>query len=125
MKNLILTAFLLTPLQSYAADTFDCSGPFGMAAGVSNGKHQFKPVMVEPGRCKWGIDKEADDYEAKEEAHRRALWSSLRTRPLTPEEIKEVAKYGTRLNVDNGVPYSASDKAEELQAALLTQQNAE
>jgi hypothetical protein len=76
---------------------------------------------VEPGRWQWVINAEALRSKQEEAARRSDLWFALRTRVLTSEEMASVRSYGQWLNLQEMVPYDASQKALELNNALANQ----
>lgn len=69
--------------------------------------------------------REAEDagrraFDAQQQARRDLFWA-LRSRVLTDEEMQEVSRHGTYLNVEMGQSYRPEEKLAELNAALLTQ----
>jgi hypothetical protein len=73
----------------------------------------------------WVLDEEATResiaYIEKENAHRQQLAWALRSRPLTPEEMGEVASYGNLLLALLGSSYSEESLARLLNEYLLQQ----
>lgn len=55
------------------------------------------------------------------ESKRESLWWALRSRVLTEEEMEEVRRCGSSLNVRDGVSYYAEEKSRELGDALYNQ----
>jgi hypothetical protein len=82
---------------------------------------QYRKVEVSPGEWQWKVNEELHSRIRKEETHRSSLYWALRSRVLTEEEMAEVERYGDRLNIQNGVSYTAEAKARELNNALLQQ----
>lgn len=83
--------------------------------------HEYKVVMAGPNRCRMVVDREAEQRTAARDTDRQILWTALQTRRLSSAELKEVAGYGDRLNIETNVPYNPDEKARELQAALAIQ----
>lgn len=88
----------------------------------------YSQKEVEPGRWQYvkndELTKRHEESQiewANEQKHRRELFWALRSRILSVEEMEEVDKYGSRINIYDGVCYREKDKNEELNAALLNQ----
>jgi hypothetical protein len=89
---------------------------------LSDGSHQYKVSEVSPGKWQWVVDTDAEEFIARMDAKRRALFNALTRRPLTDDELKEAAAYGSSLNIENNVSYYANEKQQELTRAFAVQQ---
>lgn len=83
---------------------------------------QYIKKEVSAGHWQWVVDEKAMKSLAEFENHRRQLWDALTTRVLTAAEMKEVAQFGSTINIEPMVSYSEQEKANELRAALITQE---
>ena len=81
----------------------------------------YKQSEVSPGRWQWVVNEEAEKRIRDEEAHRANLYWALRSRVLNDEEMAEVERYGSSLNIQLMVSYSPHEKEMELNNALLQQ----
>lgn len=81
----------------------------------------YKMFEVEPGRWQWRVNEKLERMAREYEAHRANLYWALRSRVLTDEEMSEVERYGSSLNIQPMVSYSAHEKELELNNALLQQ----
>lgn len=105
----------------------DCAPPdktnkcweYNLGANI-NGT-QYKMVEVSPGRWQWHVNEEIEAGKRKEDARRHELMWLMRTRVLTDAEMAEVGRYGSHLNIDEGVGYYPNEKATELNSLLLQQ----
>jgi hypothetical protein len=95
-------------------------GEFGHGGLNINGT-SYRAKEVEPGKWQWVVNTESMDRMADLDTRRRNLYWALRSRLLTDEEMAQVASWGSSLNIDSGVCYSADEKARELNDALLQQ----
>lgn len=81
----------------------------------------YKPSEISPGCWQWVVNEEAEKRIRDEEAHRANLYWALRSRVLNDEEMAEVERYGSSLNIQLMVSYSPHEKEMELNNALLQQ----
>jgi hypothetical protein len=95
----------------------------GTTFGVSGGGWDTSIISCING--KWTVDEAATkamhEREEKERKHRHDLYWALRTRVLTPQEMKEVEQYDYYLVVNEIAGYSQEEKLKEFNDALLQQ----
>jgi hypothetical protein len=86
-----------------------------------SGTHIYRIVKVSRDRCEWRRDYRAERESRRLDQQRRDLFRALSTRVLTDDELQQVARYGSSINIENMQPYRAEEKLAELQVAMQMQ----
>jgi len=81
----------------------------------------YRKEEVEPEKWQWIVDEASLKRQREWEQERRDLWWALRSRLLTDEEMEEVKRQGSWLNVEPMQSYNRTEKAMELTDALHKQ----
>lgn len=76
---------------------------------------------VEPGHWQYVVDEGAVKWQRQREARRQELWTALRTRVVTDEEMREILNYGDMINTPENVPFFQPEKDRERNDAFVTQ----
>lgn len=78
-------------------------------------------IPVDKSDPQWQANEESKRYFHELHQKRRDLYWALRSRVLSDDEMQQVINYGDMLNIEPMQSYISSQKAEELNAALLQQ----